>query len=83
MKAALEVYYSTDNNSIEAGRCLAASLPRHGIWRGSDAPWTMARQSLAYGMAELEGYGAVFEIISPDYVHFRNFERMIQTDVIT
>ena len=61
--AAHEVFYSTDNNSIEAGRCLAASLPRRGIWRDTDAPWTMARQSLGYGMAEPVGYSAVFEII--------------------
>ena len=81
--AALEVFYSTDNNSIEAGRCLAKSLPHRGIWRGTDAPWTLARPNLGYGMAEPVGYGAIFEIISPDYVHFRNFEHMIQTDVIT
>ena len=81
--AALEVFYSTDNNSIEAGYCLAASLPRRGIWRDTDALWTMARQSLGYGAAEPVGYSAVFEIIKHDYVRFRNSQRMIQTDVIT
>ena len=81
--AALEVFYSTDNNSIEAGGCLAESLTRRGLWRGTDTLWTLAWQNLGYGAAEPVGYGAVFEIISPDYVHFRNFERMIQTDVIT
>ena len=60
---ALVVFYSTDNNSIEAGRCLATSLPHHGIWRSTDVPWTMAWQSLGYGAAEPVGYSAVFEII--------------------
>ena len=49
----------------------------------TDAPWTLVRPNLGYGTAEPVGYDAVFEIVSPDYVHFRNFERMIQTDVIT
>ena len=57
------------------------SLPRRGLWRGRT--WTMARQNLGYGAAEPVGYGAVFEIISLDYVRFRNSQRMIQTDVIT
>ena len=53
------------------------------LWRGTDTLWTLARQNLGYGAAEPVGYGAIFEIILPDYVRFRNFERMIQTDVIT
>ena len=81
--APLVVLYSIDNNSIEAKCCLSVSLPRRRLWRGTDAPWTLAWQNLGYDAAEPVGYGAVFEIISPDYVHFRNFERMIQTDVIT
>ena len=40
-----------------------------------------------YGVAKslniYMGYGAVFEIISLDYVRFRKYQRMIQTDVIT
>ena len=73
--AALVVVYSIDNSSIEAGRFLSASLSCRGIWRVTAAPWTMAWQNL--------GYGDVFEIISLDYVRFRNSQRMIQTDVIT
>ena len=80
---ALVVFYRTDSSSIEVGRFLPASLPHCGLGRITDMPWTLSRQNLGYGVAEPVGYGAVFEIISPDYVHFRNFERMIQTDVIT
>ena len=52
--------------------------------RVTAAPWAMARHCrvVDYSMAEPVGYGAVFEIISLDYVHFRNSQRMIQTDVI-
>jgi len=41
---------------------------RHGLWHGRTMP--MEHQNLGYGAAN-------------DYVRFRNFERMIQTDVIT
>ena len=81
--AALVVFYSTNNNSIEAGRFLPTSLPRRGLWCITDASWTVARQNLGYGAAKPVGYGAVFEIISVNFVHFRNSQRMIQTDVIT
>jgi len=80
---ALVVFYSTDNSSIEVGRFLPASLPCCGLGRITDTPWTMAWQNLGYGTAEPVGYGAVFEIISVDFVRFRNSQRMIQTDVIT
>ena len=81
--ASLAVVYSTDSSSIEAGQFLSASLPCRGLWRVTAAPWTMAWQNLGYGAAEPVGYGAVFEIISLDYVRFRNSQRMIQTDEIT
>ena len=81
--AALVVVYGTDSSSIEAGRFLSTPLPCRGIWRITAAPWTMAQQNLGYGAAEPVGYGAVFEIISLDYVRFRNSQRMIQTDGIT
>ena len=81
--AALVVVYSTDSSSIEVGRFLSASLPCRGLWRVTNASWTMAWQNLGYGVAEPVGYGVVFEIISVDFVRFRNSQRMIQTDVIT
>ena len=57
-------------------------MARHcrAVVYGADALWTMARQNVGYGTAEPVGYGAVFEIISLDYVRFRNSQRMIQTD---
>ena len=45
-----------------------AAQTRRGLKRGTTMP--MEHQNLGYGAAN-------------DYVHFRNFERMIQTDVIT
>ena len=47
--------------------------------------WAMACHchTMDYGAAEPVGYGAIFEIISLDYVRFRNSRRMIQTDTIT
>ena len=41
--AALVVLHSTDNISIETGRCLSVSLPRRCLWPSTDAPCTMAR----------------------------------------
>ena len=48
------------------------------VLQGSNVPMTEVVVENMYRM-----HDAVFEIILPDYVYFRNFKHMIQTDVIT